>query len=173
MPNNNQQQPVMLVSGSPETENRASSLYPGQLGSRFTIIVGGVAKRYQVVQMDSAVDVAASEGAVAWWRNATGYVVTTDVSVAGRGKVAGVFRCLVDVTNVGCIQIGGPSTVQSQTSPTSPADDTGKIVVPSATDAKADILGAGTAASYPSMGTTTGWVSSGLFPAMLNLAGRE
>lgn len=175
MPNNQNQQTVFLQGGDPLTENRAADSYSGgQLGSRFTVEDKSTsparAKRFQLVQMDSAVDVAASQGAVAWWRNATGYIVTTDVSVAGRGNVAGVFGALVSVDNIGCIQIGGPAPVQYNAG--TPLD-TGMIVIPTATDAKAEVLAAGSAATYPPLGVTESAGAGGLVTVTLDLPGRQ
>lgn len=184
MPNNQNQQAVFLQSGDPLTENRPADSYSGgQLGMRFTVIDNTAnppqAKRFQLVQMDSVVDVAASQGAVAWWRNATGYVVTTDVSVAGRGNVAGVFGGLIDagvatgsgtLGNIGCIQIGGPAPVQfSSGTPL----NTGLFVQPTATDAKAEAVAAGTEADYPPMGVTVSASSGGLATVQLDLPGRQ
>lgn len=178
MPTNQNQQAVFLQSGDPLTENRPADSYSGgQLGSRFTVqddgINSGTPRRFQMVQLDSAMDVAPTAGAVAWWRNSSGYVVTTDVSVAGRGNVAGVFGGALTVDYIGCIQIGGRASVQIQTSPTAVPDNTGKLVIPSATDAKADVLAAGTAASYPPLGTSAGFLSGGLADVDLNLEGRQ
>lgn len=163
MPNDRWQDALYLQSGSPETEHRVADGYSGgQLGS--VIIVkdkadASKAKGYQLVQNDSAMDVLPYAGAVAWWRNATGYVVTTDVSVAGRGNVAGSFRCVSAVNEIVCVQQKGPGTVDFSAGTPSAA---GLIVIPTATDATAEALAAGTAATYPPIGVTVGVVSGSL-----------
>jgi hypothetical protein len=175
MPNNYPQPTVYLASGSPEDENRLPDGYSGgQLGSRFTVIDkadSNKAKGYQLVKADSVMDVEPSEGAVAYWLEASGYLVTTDVSAAGRGNVAGVFRNAVTLGNICCIQQQGSSTVQVQTGTPSAA---GLEVIPSATDAKADVMTAGTAATYPIMGLSrsTASGSPSVFTADLTLGGR-
>lgn len=178
MPNNNFQQTPYLQSGNPATENRAKASgtdapsYDGQIGSRFTFIdpADGLAKRWQLVEQDSVVDVAASAGAVAWWRDATGYRVTTDVSVAGRGNVAGVYPTLIDVNNIGCIQIAGPADVQFSAGTPSTA---GLMVIPTATDAKAEALAAGGPLTYPPLGVTASAATDNVAQVNLNLPGRE
>lgn len=178
MPNNPYQNAVYIQSGSPETENRAQSTgYLGQIGSRLTVKdpPGGaesaqVARTYQQIIVDSALDVAVTEGATLYWRRATGYVVTTDVSVAGRGNVAGVARCAIDVDNIGFIQLEGPcDSINLQTGTPS---DQGQEIIPSATDGKADVMTAGTAATYPVMGRTTSTADAGVFAGNLTLPGR-
>lgn len=175
--NGNFSQVPYLQSGLPQDENRSPATgfeapsYDGQLGARFVFVdpEDGLAKAWQLVQQDSAVDVAASAGAVAWWRDATGYVVTTDVSVAGRGHVAGIYAGLIDVNNIGCVQQGGRAAVQfSAGTP----DATGLIVIPTATDAKAEALAAGTAATYPPIGVTLGTATDNVAYVELQLPGR-
>jgi len=177
MPNDYPQPAIYLQSGSPATENRPADGYSGgELGSRFTMVDkadSDRAKGWQLVQLDSTMDVAPSAGAVAYWRNRTGYIVTTDVSVAGRGNPAGVFPNAPTYDYICCVQQQGRALVQLQTSPTAVPDDTGKIVIPSATDAKADVLAAGTAASYPALGVSVGASVSGQpFAVDLQLDGR-
>lgn len=178
MPNNITQPAVFLQSGSPETENRAADgLSGGQLGSRITVKVppataGGdqLAKGYQLVQVDSAMGTAPSAGAVAYWRRSSGYVVTTDPAIAGRGNVAGVFRLAATVDYICCIQQTGLVTdLQVQTG--TPLD-TGLEVIPSATAGKADVMAAGTAATYPVMGRSKSTALAGVFSADLTLPGR-
>ncbi len=164
--------------GDPRQENRLASVYPGDIGKQFPFRdpadPSSNQMGFQYAVLDSAVDVAPSAGAVAWWRDNTGYVVTTDVSVAGRGNVAGVFGGEVTVDNICCIQQKGPADVQVQSGPTAAPGDTGQFVIPSATDAKADWLAAGTAASYPPLGVSAGTASGSPSRARvdLNLEGR-
>lgn len=179
MPNNNFQQTVYLQSGLPQTENRPADAYSGgQLGSRFTVVDpadANKAKRYQLVQNDSAMDAVPFAGAVAFWRDATGYTVTTDVSFGGRGNPAGIYLLAVTLGNICCIQQKGPCSVKGVDSPTSAPDTSGKIVIPSATDGKADVLGAGSSATYPPLGVAVGTqdATSKLFTVELDLEGRE
>lgn len=166
---------VYLATGDPATEDRDVSQYAGEIGQRFIINDDGnpvLGKGWQVVVLDSTMDVPPTAGAVAYWRNRTGYVVTTDQSVAGKGEVAGVFGGAPTYGNICCVQQQGPASVQLQTVPTSAPDDTGKIVIPGTADAKADVLGAGTAATYPPLGVSISTAVDGVFSAQLNLAGR-
>jgi hypothetical protein len=165
MPNNNQQQAIYLQSGLPTTENRAPDSYSGgQLGSRFTLAPnnGGnphnEAQEWQLVVNDSVMDVLPTAGAVAWWIDRAAYRVTTDVSAAGRGNVAGVYGGASSLGYVTCIQKKGPiSAIQVSAGTPSAA---GLFLIPTATDAKAEALAAGTAATYPVIGKTTS-VASG------------
>lgn len=165
MPNIFELPPVYLQSGDPETENTPTLLYPGTLGARFTVTQplrspagaeDGRSKRYQLVQTDSTMTVAPFRGAVAWWADKTRYLVTTTVTTLGRGRVAGVFQNAVTPGYYGCIQIGGPATVKFVDAPTAAPTVAGLFVIPSATNAKADCLAAGTAASYPHLGVSAG-----------------
>lgn len=160
MPNNFVQQPVYLQSGDPETEHRLPDGYSGgQLGSRLVVKDDGdaaKAKGYQLVQNDSVMDVLPAEGSVAWWRDRAKYLVTTDVSLAGRGNVAGIYRCVSAVGEIICIGREGVQTVRILNSPTAAPDATGLIVIPSATDGQADCLAAGSAATYPPIGVSVG-----------------
>jgi hypothetical protein len=172
MPNNFPQQTLYLVSGSPQTENRAATVYPGQLGQRAILVDksdSNRAKGWQVVQLDSTMSVLPYAGAVAWWKDRAKYLVTTSASAPGRGQVAGVFQSTAatapvtaDVTaqNIVCIQVKGIGNVNYIDSPTASPDATGLFVTPSATDAKADCLAAGTASSYPKIGMSAGAATS-------------
>jgi hypothetical protein len=176
MPNHPSQKPVFLQASTPQAENRSNTLYAGQLGQRFSYLeptVGSKQKTFQVVQLDSSVSVAPTAGAVAWWRDNTGYVVTTDPAIAGRGNVAGVFGGAVDVDNICCVQQGGPGDVQVVTSPTAVPGDTGQFVIPSATAAKADWLAAGSAATYPPLGVSAGFATAGVAQVELDIKGRD
>lgn len=168
------QLPAYIQSGNPATENRAADSYsPGQLGAQFSWIVPNTpTTKWQLIQADSVLGTAIAAGAVLYWRNSTGYVVTTDPAIAGRNNVAGVAGALIDVTNIGCVQQEGPASVQIQTTPTSTPDNTGKQVIPSATAGKADVLAAGTAASYQPLGRDVGFLSGGLATVQLSIPGR-
>lgn len=170
--NRNQQNTVFLQSGDPETEHRPASgqygagitqsdPYIGQLGNLLTVSDpndGGVSKQYRLVQTDSTLSVLPSAGAVAWWKDRAKYLVTTDVTTAGRGNIAGVFRCTSAVDALVCIQRRGKSTVQVQTGT---PDATGLHVIPSATAAKADVAAAGTAPAYPLLGISVSVADGG------------
>jgi hypothetical protein len=169
MPNRFETPPVYLASGNPERESNATLHAPGQLGMRFTVIQPtreppgteeGRSKRYQIVRTDSTMAATPAEGDVMWWSDRPNYVVTN--SPTGRqGQVAGVFQnnhlsYPVPPGYYTCIQIGGPGKVRFVVPPTSAPDATGKFVVPSSTAGRADILAAGTAATYPQIGRTAG-----------------
>lgn len=181
-PNSWFSQPIFLPGGNPETFNEPSLPYPGQLGNRFEIInpprqaaaateaaEDGRPKGYQLVGTDSTMAVAPFDGAVAWWSNQSQYRVTTTVTTLGRGRVAGVFKMAVTPGNFCCIQQKGVSEVMFVDSPTSAPDATGKLVIPSATNAKADCLAAGSAATYPIMGRSAGAVIGGSGRALVDL----
>lgn len=167
-PNSWFSQPVFLPGGNPETFNEPTLPYPGQLGNRFEIInpprqapgsetsEDGRAKGYQLVGTDSSMAQAPFDGAVAWWSNQSQYRVTTTVTALGRGRVAGVFKMAVTPGNFTCIQIKGIGMVKFIDAVTSAPDATGKLVIPSATNGKADCLAAGTAATYPILGRSAG-----------------
>ncbi len=174
MPNNLHQQAVYLVSGLPQTENRPADNYSGgQLGSRFTVLDpqdSNKAKGYQLVKNDSAMDVNPAANSVAWWRDATGYTVTTDSSFAGRGNVAGVYLMSVTLGYICCIQQKGPCPVAFTTG--TPLA-TGLFAVPSATDGTADAIAAGSPATYPPLGVTVSVATANVATVELDLPGRE
>lgn len=163
-----------LQSGLPQSENRPPDGYSGgQLGYRFNFVdpTDGVAKRYQLIQADSVMPVVPAAGLVAHWLANTGYIVTTDVSVAGRGNRAGVLLNALTLGNIGCIQIGGKHDAVKFAAGT--PDATGLIVIPTATDGEAQALAAGTAASYPPLGRTVGTATGAYAPVELECPGRE
>lgn len=172
MPNAWFSQPIFIPGGDPDTMNEPTLLYPGQLGTRFSYInpprtapvetnEQGRPKSYQLVQSDSSMAVAPYASAVAWWSAMVGYLVTTSQSKLGRGRVAGIFKNAVTPGNFCCIQQKGVSSVKLIDAPTAAPSIAGLIVTPSSTDAKADVLGAGTGATYPRIGRTTGAVNLG------------
>lgn len=166
MPNRWEMPPLYLQSGDPETENVPSMAYPGQLGCRISVKQPGPPgtpgaedyrhKRYQYVQTDSTMSVAPFKGAVAWWSSQARYLVTTSCTKLGRGRIAGVFQNAITPGWYGCIQIGGPATVKFVDGPTAAPTEAGLIVIPSATDGKADCLAAASAATYPALGRSAG-----------------
>lgn len=167
MSNNIRNQPAYFPGGSPETFNEPSMLYPGMLGSRLTQDAtqdGDRASRtYQIVQADSTMTVTPYKGAIAWWSDKSKYTVTTSPTALGRGRVAGVFRTAVTSST------GNFCTVQTQgrceklkivDAPTAAPSAAGLLVIPSATAGKADVLAAGSAATYPALGVSASAVDA-------------
>ena len=172
------EQAVFLQSGDPENENVATLSYPGQLGMRFTVVQpsrsapgaeDGRSKTYQLIQTDSTMTVAPFRGAVAWWSDKTKYLVTTTVTTLGRGRIAGVFQNAITLGNYGCVQRGGPATVKFIDGVTSAPTAAGLFVIPSATNAKADCLAAGSAATYPVLGLSAGVYNAAAAEAVVDL----
>jgi len=165
---NRKEQAVFLQSGDPTRERRpvaGDSYVGGQLGQRFSApdSTNGLAADWQIVETDSVMDTLPYDGAVAWWADRTAYLVTTKIAnTGGRGNVAGIFRDSsapqdpathnIPVSSVVCIQKKGQAQVNFVDNPTSAPTAAGLFVIPSASDAKADCLAAGTAASYPAIG---------------------
>lgn len=179
-PNSWFSQPVFLPGGNPETFNEPTLPYPGQLGNRFEIInpprtapsntaEDGRAKGYQLVGTDSTMTQNPFDGAVAWWSDQAQYRVTTTVTTLGRGRVAGVFKMAVTPGNYCCIQIKGVGMVKFIDAVTSAPDATGKLVIPSATNGKADCLAAGSAATYPILGRSAGAYDAANAQALVDL----
>lgn len=163
------QQTVFLPTGDPEDVNllEADYPYPGMIGMKFTIhdpgrttpagTESGHSKQYQLVRTDSTMTVAPFKGAVAWWENTSRHRVTTSPTALGRGRVAGCFTRTITVGNLTCIQKRGPmANVKFVDAPTADPTAAGLNVIPSATAAKADCLGAGTAPTYPLLGKSIG-----------------
>lgn len=172
------QQAVYLQSGDPETENSATLAYPGLLGARFFVkqphrtapgAEEGRAKGYQLIKTDSTMTVAPFKGAVAWWADRTQYLVTTTVTTLGRGRVAGVFQNAITAGNYGCVQIKGPAITKFVDAPTATPTVAGLFVIPSATNAKADALAAGSAPTYPPLGVTAGVYNAAAAEAVVDL----
>jgi hypothetical protein len=168
MPQGFELPPVYLQSGDPENENTPTLYAPGTLGARFTVTqpsrgaVGaeaGRSKRYQLVQTDSTMTVSPFIGAVAWWADKTRYLVTTTVTTLGRGRIAGVFQNAITPGNFGCVQIGGPATVKLTDAITAAPTTAGLFVIPSATNAKADVVSA--APTFPILGYTASVLNVG------------
>lgn len=181
MPNNIRLQPMYLQSGDPEGENAVTLAYPGMLGGRLTVKQPGPPgspttagqyrpKSYQLVQTDSSMAVAPFAGAVAWWADKTKYLVTTDPTKLGRGRVAGVFRNAITPGNFGLIQYQGPCpNVKFVDAPTAAPSAAGLFVIPSATAGKADCIAAGTASTYPVLGLSAGAITGGDSTASVDL----
>lgn len=169
---NTRLQPMYLQSGDPNTENVAVLAYPGSLGARLTVkepgppgspgAVAGRFKTYQLIQTDSGMAVGPFPGAVAWWADKTKYLVTTDSTKLGRGRIAGVFNNAITPGNYGCIQTQGPATVKFiDAVVVANVAVAGNFVIPSATAGKADVMAAGTATTYPPLGVTAGTLAGG------------
>jgi len=177
-PNRWEQPAVYLQSGDPEQENTPILYAPGLLGARFTVNqpsrgqVGaeeGRSKRYQLIRTDSSMTVAPFRGAVAWWSDKTQYLVTTTVTALGRGRIAGVFQNAITPGYFGCVQVEGPATVKFIDAPTANPTAAGLFVIPSATNAKADCLAAGSAATYPALGISAGVYNAAAAEAVVDL----
>ena len=173
-PNSWFSQPVFLPGGDPEAMNEATLAYPGQLGIRFAYIdpprsvpsgtTGeGTAKAYKLVKTDSTMATAPYDGAVAWFSDQANHVVTTTVATLGRGRIAGVFHNVVTPGYYTCIQVKGLSKVKL-TDASANSTGVGEFITGSATNAKAVLVAAGTAADYPALGRGAG---------MLNIPARE
>lgn len=180
MPNGWFSQPVFLPGGSPESMNEPTLAYPGQLGIRFAFInpprsapnntTGeGTAKAYKLVKTDSTMTVAPYSGATAWFSDQANHVVTTTAATPGRGRVAGVFRNVVTPGNFTCVQVKGLGIVKMIDAVTAAPTVAGLIVVPSATNSKADTVAAGTAAIYPAIGRTAGAYNAAAAEALVDI----
>lgn len=178
MPNNITNQPMYVRGGNIATEFDSVDRYPGMLGSEVTLEVvspvpGETRKRTQTwkrVRLDSTAAVAPTQGSVAWWGDKTQYLVTTTVTALGRGRRAGVFGGTIPLDGGYCfVQTKGVALVRFIDGATSAPDATGKFVVPSATNARADCLAAGTAATYPALGRSAGAFISGQTLAAVEL----
>jgi hypothetical protein len=178
-------QPVYIPGGDPEAMNEPNLLYGGQLGIRFNYqnpprtVIGaessavtaedGLPKAFKVVKTDSSMSVAPYDGAVAWFSDQGLNVVTTTVTTLGRGRVAGVFKNAVTPGNYCCIQVKGKGQVKFVDSPTAAPTAAGLLVIPSATNGKADCLAAGTAATYPIIGRSAGTLIGGTAAAIVDI----
>lgn len=188
MPNSWFSQPVYIPGGNPETMNEPEDrIKPGQLGIRFayhiparsapgvdseTLATGavGLPKGYKMVRTDSSMSVAPYDGAVAWWANQALYRTTTSPTTLGRGRVAGVYCCSVTPGNVTCIQIKGKGNVKFiDAVVVGNVTDDGNFVIPSATAGKADVIAAGSAATYPIIGRTAGALQGGTSEAIVDI----
>jgi hypothetical protein len=162
-PSRYEQPAFYLQSGDPESENTPALAYPGQLGIRFTInspqraapgVTAGRSKRYQIVKTDSTMTVAPFPGAVAFWGDKTQYVVTSTspAVAASRNRIAGRFCCPVTPGNVCCVQFEGPGIVKLIDAVTQGNVVPGAYIVPSATNAKADVIATATAPNQTPLG---------------------
>jgi hypothetical protein len=163
MANRQHDQIEWVQSGDAATVDSPTNLYPGQLGGIYT---DAEAKQWQYVQGDSGMSVAPFPGAVAWWYNKASFIVTTDPT-GRRGEYAGVIARLdrlgnelaagPGAGNFFFIGKGGQHVVKTTDAVTAAPTGAGQFVVPTATAGKADVLAAGTAATYPPIGRENGW----------------
>ncbi len=178
MPNRWEMPPMYVSTGNPETVDDVTPQYAGQVGCRYTATImpretagaeAGRSKRYQYVKTDSTMSVAPFPGAVAWWSDKTQYLVTTSPTALGRGRIAGVFQNAVTRGTYGFVQIGGPATVKFIDAVTAAPTVAGLFVIPSATAGKADCLGAGSSATYPVLGLSSGAYNGALAEGVVDL----
>jgi hypothetical protein len=187
-PNSWFSQPVFLPGGDPEAMNEPlSNIKSGQLGIKFAYNIPsrstpgvdsasldtgdtGLPKGYKMVLTDSSMAVAPYDSAVAWWADQAAYKVTTSPTTLGRGRIAGVFRNTVTPGNVTCIQTNGKGAVKFiDAVVVGNVSAAGNFVIPSATAGKADVIAAGTAATYPTLGRTAGALQGGTSSAIVDL----
>jgi len=162
MANRQRDQIQWVQSGDPATVDSPTNLYPGQLGGVYT---DDQAKEWQYVQGDSSMSVGPFPAAVMWWSDKANFLVTTDPT-GRRGEYAGICpridRNSADVGSKGAgnfffIGKGGRHIVKALDAVTAAPAGAGQFVIPSATAGKADVLAAGTAATYPPVGREDGW----------------
>lgn len=157
---------LFFQDGNPQGMNERVLQYPGMLGTIApTVCHDGITRELQIVQADSVMGTAPREGALAYWANEAQYLVTTDDAVAGfgRGRCIGVFTCVVDIALAGSnytaiVKKGRQTNVWFVDAPTAAPDGAGLFVIPTTTDGRADALAAGSAATYPPIGRTSGTV---------------
>lgn len=177
MPNRWEMPPVYLQSGDAEQENTPTLHAPGLLGARFTVIqpnrgTPGVedyrSKRYQLIRTDSTMAVAPYKGAVAWWSDQANYLVTTTspTTAQTRNRIAGVFQNAITAGNYGCVQIGGPGLTKLIDGAVNADVVAGAFIIPSSTNAKADVVAAATAPTVQALGQVSQ-------PLTFNIAARE
>jgi len=155
---------LFFQNGDPLGMAEADLQYPGQLGMQaLTKCRDGVDRDLQIVQCDSTLATAPTPGMVAYWiddAEANGTYRVTPVVTGHRGRVAGIFAENIPTLTVdqytAIVKKGRDVPVKLLDSPTSAADASGKFVVPSATSGRADVLAAGSAATYPPIGRTSG-----------------
>lgn len=156
-----------VSTGDPRTVSDTELRYPGQVGGYLTTAPrtpGGGDDVFRYVLLDSTMSVAPYDTAVAWWADREAGKVTT--AATNRGRRAGIFTRAHQVSGAGrtlaCyIQVGGRKSVKLIDAVTAAPTAAGLFVIPSATAAKADVLAAGTAATYPPLGVTAGTLDLG------------
>ena len=173
---NRREQAVYLQSGDPTKERRLrlpanangqeDSYWGGQKGQYFNVpdSTTGRPAGWQLVLTDSVLDVAPYDGAVAYWKDKSKFLVTT--AVTNRGQGAGIFRDSdapqqptthnIAVDTIVCIQKKGRVALKYESGT---PDATGLFVIPGASAGTVIALGAGAAATYPSIGVSAGAIN--------------
>lgn len=155
---------LFFQDGDPQGMNESVLQYPGMLGMIApTQCHDGIVRELQIVQADSVMGTAPQEGALAFWANEDQFLVTTDDAISGYGlgRCIGVFTCAVDIALAGSnytaiVKKGRKTNVWFVDSPTAAPSGAGLLVIPTTTDGRADALAAGSAATYPPIGRTSG-----------------
>lgn len=151
---------LFFQDGNPQGMNEQVLQYPGMLGAIApTQCHDGIVRELQIVQVDSVLGTAPQEGALAFWKNEEQYIVTTDAAVTGFGvgRCIGVFTCAVTASYyTAIVKKGRKTNVWFVDAPTAAPSGAGLFVIPTATAGRADALAAGTAATYPPVGRTSG-----------------
>lgn len=157
------------VYADPENMDTPTLYAPGHLGARFTVYVPlrsqpglgpvpetGASKSYQVVQTDSAMNIAPTRTLIAWWKDKAKYIVTTDQNAIDRNLVAGVFKNNVVKGNYTCIQYKGPASI-AVIAADAPNVVLGDSAIPSAAGAgQAARIAKGTAPTHTLIGVFAG-----------------
>jgi hypothetical protein len=153
---------LFFQDGNPQGMNEAVLQYPGHLGMIApTQCHDGITRQLQIVQTDSVMGTAPQEGALAYWANEDQFRVTTDDAVAGfgLGRCIGVFTTVVTLGYyTAIVKKGRKTNVWFVDAPTAAPTGAGLLVIPTTTDGRADALAAGSAATYPPIGRTSGTV---------------
>jgi len=162
-----------VQTGDPSTVSEATPYAVGQLGKElpdtFTsaAVVGGAAvdpgkgtRIVKYVQHDSTSPAQPYIGAVAWWSDRDNFKVT--VAATNRGQVAGVFMGPSPALGAyGYIGVGGQFIVKFVDAPVAAPTAAGLLVIPSSTQAKADCLASGTAATFTPLGISNSALDPG------------
>jgi hypothetical protein len=163
MANRQHDQIQWVRTGDPATVDDTINRYPGQLGGVYT---DDAARQWQYVQGDSGMSVAPFPAAAMWWSSKANFLVTTDPTnrrglyvgvVARRDRVGNELSAAPGKGNFFFVQKGGKAIVKTLDAVTAAPTNTGQVVIPSATAGKADVLAAGTGATYPPVGRELGW----------------
>lgn len=152
---------LFFQGGDPLAMVESELQYPGMLGVVApTKCRDGVDRDLQIVQADSILGTALTAAQVVWWKDRSANLVTNDPTGI-RGQVAGVVGENVDgdipvSSYIAIVKKAATHGVKLKDSPASAADITGKFVIPDTAAGRADVLAAGTAASYPPIGRAIG-----------------
>lgn len=143
--------------------------YYGEIGGVLFIDAAGAASlsasgqntlyegEYQYVKFLSTASLAPAVGKFAFWSDRTNYVVTTDITAANIGKVAGVIIYANTKGNWGFIQIAGRATVLFKASITKATPADGDLVIIDQTPAAVgDVLADATGITSLTLKSTVG-----------------